>query len=201
MPLPVFSPFHNRLIRSLFASLLLGIAGSSLAAPTPSQVITAIEGTFGVTPGERRNHTKGICATGEFVAPPEAASYSRSKLFSGTSVPVVARFSIAGGNPKVPDTARNPRGMALEFRLHGGELQHMAMLNTPMFGAATPQTFLDHMLAIRPDPATGKPDPEKIKAFKASHPDSAVSRRQQPTPELCQQRVFRHPHLQVHRRG
>jgi catalase len=47
----------------------------------------------------------------------------------------------------------------------------MAMLNTPMFGAAHPQTFLDLMVAMRPDPATGKPDPEKIKAFKASHPD------------------------------
>jgi catalase len=46
------------------------------------------------------------------------------------------------------------------------------MLNTPMFGAATPQTFLDLMQALKPDPATGKPDPEKMKAFKASHPDN-----------------------------
>ena len=28
------------------------------------------------------------------------------------------------------------------------------------------------MLAMKPDPATGKPDPEKMKAFKASHPDN-----------------------------
>ena len=48
----------------------------------------------------------------------------------------------------------------------------MAMLNTPVFGAAHPKTFLDLMLATQPDPATGKPDPEKIKAFKASHPDN-----------------------------
>jgi catalase len=41
-----------------------------------------------------------------------------------------------------------------------------------MFGAAQPQTFLDLMLALQPDPATGKPDPEKMKAFKASHPDN-----------------------------
>ena len=50
--------------------------------------------------------------------------------------------------------------MALEFQLPGGGLQHMTMLNTPMFGAARPQTFLDLMVAITPDPATGKPDPE-----------------------------------------
>jgi len=48
----------------------------------------------------------------------------------------------------------------------------MTMLNTPVFGAAHPKTFLDLMIAKTPDPATGKPDPEKMKAFKASHPDN-----------------------------
>lgn len=46
------------------------------------------------------------------------------------------------------------------------------MLNTQLFGAATPQTFLDLMQALQPDPATGKPDPEKMAAFKATHPDN-----------------------------
>ena len=138
----------------------------------PDQAVAAIEGAFGVTPGQRRNHIKGSCAVGEFVGSKDAARYTRSALFSGKPVPVVARFSLAGGNPKVPDTARNPRGMALEFKLPGGQLHHMTMLNTPVFGAANPQTFLDQMLALQPDPATGKPDPEKMKAFKASHSDS-----------------------------
>ncbi len=139
---------------------------------TPVQVVSAIEGVFGVTPGQRRNHTKGTCAVGDFVGNKEVAVYSRSALFSGVPIPVVARFSLAGGNPTAPDTARSARGMALEFKLPGGSVQHMTMLNTPMFGAARPQTFLDLMVAQRPDPATGKPDPEKMKAFKASHPDS-----------------------------
>ncbi len=136
------------------------------------QVVGAIEGAFGVTPGERRNHTKGVCALGEFVGSSKLAPYSRSALFFGTAIPVVARFSLAGGNPKVPDTAKSARGMALEFRLPNGNLQHMTMLNTPMFGAAQPQTFFDQMVAMKPDPATGKLDPEKIKAFKATHPDN-----------------------------
>lgn len=139
---------------------------------TADQVVFALESTFGVTPGERRNHTKGTCALGEFVGRPEAAVYSRSALFSGQPVPVIARFSLAGGNPKAPDTAKTARGMALEFKLPDGSLQHMTMLNTPVFGAARPQTFLDLLVAMKPDPATGKPDPEKIKAFKASHPDN-----------------------------
>lgn len=159
----------------LFASVLALGAPLVTAAQnevTPDQVVTAIEGTFGVTPGERRNHTKGTCALGEFVGSPEAAAYSRSALFSGKSIPVIARFSLAGGNPKAPDTAKSARGMALEFKLPDGNLQHMTMLNTPVFGAMQPRTFLDLMIAMKPDPATGKPDPEKIKVFKATHPDS-----------------------------
>jgi catalase len=140
---------------------------------TAREVVTALEGAYGVHPGERRNHTKGTCALGTFVGSTEAAVYSRSTLFSGSSIPVVARFSLAGGNPTAPDADRSPRGMALEFRLPNGSLQHMTMINTPMFFAAMPRTFLDKMLALKPDPATGKPDPEALKAFAASHPDNA----------------------------
>lgn len=163
--------------RLLKPALFLATALISASVPAAEevdapQVVAAIEAAFGVTPGERRNHIKGTCAIGEFVGTKEAATFSRSKLFSGKPVPVVARFSLSGGNPKVPDTARSGRGMALEFTLPGGQLHHITMLNTPVFGAAVPKTFLDQMIAMRPDPATGKPDPEKIAAFKASHPDN-----------------------------
>lgn len=154
------------------AALIPHAAMAADATPDASQVVAAIEGVFGVTPGERRNHIKGTCAAGEFVGTKEAAKLSRSPLFSGQPVPVVARFSLSGGNPKAPDVAKSARGMALQFQLPKGQLHHITMLNTPMFGAAHPQTFLDLMQALQPDPATGKPDPEKMKAFKASHPDN-----------------------------
>ena len=97
---------------------------------TPDQVLSAIEETFGVTPGQRRNHIKGTCATGEFIGNPKAAHvYSRSALFSGRPVPVVARFSLAGGNPKVPDVAKSAQGMALEFSLPHGEFSMMEWLH------------------------------------------------------------------------
>jgi catalase len=175
----------ERILSATLGAWLIGSAGLASAADstdgavaaippvTPEQVMDAIEGAFGVTPGQRRNHIKGTCASGEFVGTPEAAAISHSPLFYGVPVPVVARFSLAGGNPRAPDTARSARGMALQFRLPDNQLHHMTMLNTPMFGAAVPQTFLDLMLALKPDPATGKPDPEKLKTFKASHPDNA----------------------------
>lgn len=159
---------------------LLVIVSLPAPAATPEvevsapQVVEAIEGVFGVTPGERRNHTKGVCAVGTFVGDPEAARYSRAALFSGRPVPVIARFSLAGGNPKAPDTAKSARGMALQFKLPKGRLHQMAMLNTPVFGAAQPQTFFDLMQAMRPDPATGKPDPEKMRIFRETHPDNAA---------------------------
>jgi catalase len=62
--------------------------------------------------------------------------------------------------------------MALQFRMPDGGLHHMTMIHTPMFFAAVPQTFLDKFIALAVDPATGKPDPEKFQAFKASHRDN-----------------------------
>jgi len=139
---------------------------------TAEEVVAALEAAYGVHPGQRRNHAKGTCALGTFVGMSAAAAYSRSALFSGSPVPVVARFSLAGGDPEASDAERSPRGMALEFRLPNGDLQHITMINTPTFFAAMPRTFLDKMRALRADPATGKPNPEALAAFVASHPDN-----------------------------
>jgi catalase len=149
-------------------------AGAPASTPdvTPAQMIDAFEGTFGVHPGQRRNHIKGTCAAGQFVGTPAAAALSRSTLFSGKTVPVVARFSLGGGSPEVPDAAPAPRGMALEFHLPGPSLQHITMINVPIFAAASPASFRDAIVAAKPDPKTGQPDPEKLKAYAASHPDS-----------------------------
>ena len=165
----------NLALRCAVAGLFALAAAPAFSAEpvTAPQVVEAIEGSFGVNKGQRRNHIKGTCAAGEFTGTAEAAKISSSTLFSGKPVPVVARFSLAGGNPKLPDTAGNPRGMALEFRLPGGQLHHITMLNVPIFGAATPAAFLAATIATRPDPATGRPDPEKIKALRAAYPDTA----------------------------
>jgi catalase len=166
-----------------FALLTLATAASgvpmvALGAPpastevTAPQMIDAFEGTFGVHPGQRRNHIKGTCAAGEFVGTTDAAALSRSALFSGKDIPVVARFSLGGGSPEVPDAAPAPRGMALEFHLPGGSLQHITMINVPIFAAASAASFRDAILAAKPDPKTGQPDPEKLNAYAATHPDA-----------------------------
>lgn len=139
---------------------------------TGPQMIDAMEGAFGVHAGQRRMHIKGTCAAGEFVGTKDAAALSRSALFSGKTIPVIARFSLGGGDPGVPDAAPAPRGMALEFHLAGGALQHITMINSPIFATASPASFRDLLVAAKPDPKTGQPDPEKLKAYFASHPDA-----------------------------
>jgi catalase len=80
-------------------------ASTLLAEPfeqtSPEALISVLESVFGSHPGLRKNHAKGMCTTGSFVGLPEATAYSRSALFSGATIPVVARFSIGGGDPKV----------------------------------------------------------------------------------------------------
>jgi catalase len=45
------------------------------------------------------------------------------------------------------------------------------MINRPVFPFNTAQAFYDNLIASQPDPNTHKPDPEKIAAFVASHPE------------------------------
>ena len=156
----------------LAGSLQLALSNAMSAEVRPEHVVSALEHTFGVHPGERRNHIKGTCASGFFVGHAAVRPFTRSALFSGQPVPVIARFSVPGGNPQAPDTARSPRGLALQFNLRGGSRHHMTMLNTPVFGASSPQTFLNDIVARQPTAETGKPDPERIKAFHMAHADS-----------------------------
>ena len=172
---------HGARIASIaFVTTLSGVPALTRGEPpassqvTAPQMIDAFEGTFGVHPGQRRNHIKGTCASGEFIGATEAATLSRSALFSGNTIPVIARFSLGGGNPDVPDAAPAPRGMALEFHLPGGTKQHITMINVPIFAAASPASFRDALVAAKPDPKTGMPDPEKLKAYAATHPDAAA---------------------------
>ncbi|NEU72920.1 catalase family peroxidase [Hassallia byssoidea VB512170] len=141
---------------------------------TAEKVVDALQDAYGLHPGQRRNHTKGVGALGTFIGNPKVKEISRSGLFSGEKLDIVARFSIAGGDPVASDAEKSPRGMALEFRLPDGSLHHMTMLSTPMFFAATPKTFLDKFIALAINPATGKPDPAKFKQFEASHPDNVL---------------------------
>ena len=151
------------------ATLALPLAAQTPAAG-PHDFIDAFRALSGEHKGIRKGHAKGGCAEGEFVPSDEARTRLASPLFAGPGLPAQLRFSMAGGNPRVPDNARSPRGLAAEFQLPDGTLHHLAMLSTPVFGAKDPDSFLGLLRAQRPGP-DGKPDAGRIAAYREAHPD------------------------------
>ena len=162
--------------RTLFTAFaVLGFAwpGIALASdePVETQVVDAMNKVFGVHPGFRANHAKGVVVEGSFKASPEAASLSKAILFNGSSIPVTIRFSDSTGVPNLPDGAKNanPHGMALKFHLPDGSDTDMIMNTFKFFPVNNGEGFRDLLLAIAASPPDA-PKPTKVEQFAASHP-------------------------------
>ncbi|MEH6414600.1 catalase family peroxidase [Pseudomonas sp. CGJS7] len=144
---------------------------------TPQRLVDNLQNNGGLHPGYRRNHAKGVCVIGRFDSSGNAAAYSRAGLFAaGASTPLVGRFALPGGNPYAPDGGVPIRSFALRLTQADGQQWRTGMNNMPVFPVATPQAFFEQLQAGAPDPATGKPNPDKQKAFFAAHPETAAFR-------------------------
>lgn len=139
---------------------------------TQARMIDEFQHDNGVHPGFRRNHAKGVCIAGSFESNGQGTRLSRAVVFQAGRTPVVGRFAIAVGKPDVADGPQAVRSMALSFRPPHGEEWRTGMNDIPVFVVNTPEAFYEQLLASRPDPATGKPDPAARKAFLASHPET-----------------------------
>jgi catalase len=141
-------------------------------ALTPARFVDAFERVDGIHSGFRRNHAKGVGVMGFFESNGHGTRLSKAVVFRTGRVPVIGRFSLGGGNPDVADAPDTVRGLGLLFRLPDGEEWRTAMINLPVFLVNTPEAFYDRLVAARPDPQTHKPDPAKITAFLADHPET-----------------------------
>ncbi|MDE1182544.1 catalase family peroxidase [Paraburkholderia sp.] len=139
---------------------------------TTQRIVNTLETNGGVHPGYRRNHAKGLCVEGYFDSNGNAASLSKAAVFAPGRTPVLGRFAIPGGNPVAPDGSVPVRSFALQFTQADGQQWRTGMNNTPLFIVHTPQQFYQQLVASKPDPATGKPDPAKMKAFVAANPEA-----------------------------
>lgn len=137
----------------------------------PVAMVNQFEATNGKFEGYRRSGAKGICAAGEFTGSPEGRSLSVASVFSGKPIPIVARFSVGGANPKAADNTKSQRNMALQFTLPNGEQWLMGNISAPVFGSATPKQLMASLAARQPDPASKASDPAKIKAFTDANPE------------------------------
>ena len=128
-----------------------------------NDLLAQFDAIFGVHPGFRPAHAKGIMLTGTFTPSAEAVSLSRAPHAARSSTPVTVRFSDSTGLPLIPDNApdANPHGFAIRFHL--GDRVHTDIIShsTDGFPARTGAEFLELLRAV----ATGNPS-----AFLATHP-------------------------------
>jgi catalase len=139
---------------------------SSLA----EEVVAAINEISGVHPGHRAAHAKGTLMSGTFT--PNASGLTTAAHMQDEPVRVTVRFSNGGGDPNIPDYAREGRGMAVKFYLPDGAKTDVVGLTLPCFFVRTPEDFLSFTKA-RLDPEKLMPDwlgahPEALTAIQAA---------------------------------
>ena len=151
--------------------MALPVATRAQDQPLSEQLVNAFNKVFGVHPGFRANHAKGIVAEGRFNASPEAAGLSRAALFSGAAIPVTVRFSDSTGVPDLPDGSdnANPHGMAVKFHLPDGSETDIVINSLKFFPVSTGEEFRDLLLALADSPPNAT-KPTKFDRFAASHP-------------------------------
>jgi catalase len=131
------------------------------------QLVDALQALFGVHPGYRAVHAKGIVCEGTFSPAPTAASVSRAPHLQDVSVPTTVRFSDFAGVPTVPDgdPLASPRGMAIKLHLPGGIDTDVVAQSYDGFPVRTAEEFLVFVRAL----ATSGPP---LADFLASHPQA-----------------------------
>jgi catalase len=146
------------------------------------QLIAQFNQIFGLHPGFRPAHAKGVLLTGTFTPAAEAAKLSRAPHFNAASTPVTVRFSDSTGLPLIPDNDpnANPKGMAVRFHL--GEHVHTDIVShsTDGFPTHTGEEFLEFLKALASS-APGMASPTPLEAFLGSHP-AALAFVQAPKP-------------------
>jgi catalase len=139
---------------------------------TQTRMMAAFGADNGSHPGFRRNHAKGVCVTGWFESNGNAAALSKALVFTAGRVPLAGRFALAGGMPFLSDTPGAVRSMALRLLPPGGGEWRTGMNNIPVFAVNSAQGFYDQLIASKPDPVTGKPDPAAMQQFLMRHPET-----------------------------
>jgi len=143
---------------------------------TPEKIVDRFEAYNGVHSGFRRNHAKGVCVSGSFESSGDGAALSKASVFKpGARIPVFVRFALAGGNPFVNDSPAAVRSLALNFTLPNREVWRTGMNDIPVFPVKDAPGFYAFLEATRPEPKTGKLDPEKMQAFLQAHPEAAAA--------------------------
>src|SRR3954470_3472915 len=112
---------------------------------TPEQAIDSINERFGLHPGYRALHAKGILLKGSFTATPAAAELTRAAHMRGEPVAATVRVSNGSGDPDEPDYAPDVRGMAAKLYLPDGSRTDIVAQTAPRFPVRTPDAFVEFL--------------------------------------------------------
>ncbi len=137
----------------------------------PTQLVDTFNKLFGVHPGFRANHAKGVVVEGSFTATPEAAALSKAAIFTGAKIPVTVRFSDSTGVPNIPDgdANANPHGISIKYHLPDGSDTDMVTNSLHFFPVATGEDFLAMLTAVSQSPKDA-PHPTPLEQFVSTHP-------------------------------
>ena len=136
-----------------------------------NDLLQVFDQIFGVHPGYRAAHAKGLMLTGGFKPAPAAQKLTNAPHIVRESTPVTARFSNSTGVPQLPDNVAdaNPRGLAIRFNL--AEHVHTDIVSHSFDGFPTKDgyeflEFLRAAMASGPD----APSPKPVELFLGAHP-------------------------------
>jgi catalase len=136
------------------------------------QLLDALDALFGLHPGFRPAHAKGLMCSGTFTPSSEAKNLTRAPHTRRPTTPVTVRYSNSTGVPNIPDNdpARSgPRGIAVRFHLADHVHTDLVAHSTNGFPVRTGEEFLEF---LRGAAAFGAGRPEAFGAFLASHPNA-----------------------------
>ncbi|MEP6635123.1 MAG: catalase [Acidobacteriota bacterium] len=165
-------------ITTLAFTLVTPIAGLTQDVPAgqksvPEQVVDSFNTVFGVHPGARATHAKGVVLKGTFTPSASATSVSKAAHLQKkkTPVPATIRFSDSTGLPAIPDTdpGASPRGMAVKFHLPSGSKTDIVVHSFNGFPVATAVELRDFFLALAAT-KPGDPPPTALDTFLSTHP-------------------------------
>lgn len=148
-----------------------------MPTPAPSDtlirdLLASFDAVFGLHPGFRPVHAKGVMCAGTFTPSPTAVKLTRAPHGAQATTRVIVRLSDFAGIPDIPDAhpeAASPRGMAIRFYL--GEHVHTDIVahSADGFPVRNGEEFLDLNRAVAASPPTA-PHPSPIETFLGAHP-------------------------------
>ena len=140
-------------------------AQTTTAGTVPGQIVEAFDTMFkGPHAGMRAVHSNGLLYEGVFTPAATALTVTTAEHLTGSTVPLLVRFSNFAGVPGLPDgdPAASPRGMAIKFLLSDEESTDIVAHSYNGFPAATPEEFLAFLKAA--------PNPVELDKFASIHP-------------------------------